>query len=458
MSIQDDVTDLARFSPRGVTSHYLDEVDDSIQEIDSQRPLAPHIVEKLQSEILYDRVHASAVIEGNKLTRRETIVILSTGIVEAGSRKDQQEVINLADACLYIQECLDSNVPLSIQLVKELHQKTLKDIDNSSAGRFRTIDVAITGASVSPPSHMDVPHLVSMIVELENVSNIHPIQKAAWIHWAFARVHPFVDGNGRVARLIQDYVLLKSRYVPAAVQPEDRERVYYESLENADLGSGDDFLEIVAKNVLRTSERYLAIIREEKSKTNWVQNIAKAASEKVKQTEHRKFLSIQRSYDSLKFEFESICADLNSELTDMQVRFKDYGSLDFEKYQSLKIKGRAVQTWLFGLHFMYGDINQRFVFWFGKHHRTSDDPRTFEQNTITILVSMEDSAGGSKKKLDDFESEDRITLREILVDDRSFLRRRYNPVARKSEWDIDISPSEIAQNFIYEVLSKVGLI
>lgn len=58
---------------------------------------------------------------------------------------------------------------------------------------------------------------------------------------------PFVDGNGRVARLVQDYVLLKNNYVPASVQPEDRERNYYEALEGADLGDGEDFLEIVAK-------------------------------------------------------------------------------------------------------------------------------------------------------------------------------------------------------------------
>ncbi len=227
-------------------------------------------------------------------------------------------------------------------------------------------------------------------------------------------------------------------------------------MEQADIGVGGDFLEIVAKNILRTSERYLSIIREEKSKTSWVKNIAKAASEKVKQTEHRKFLVIQKTYDSLKFEFETICTELNAELTDMRVGFKDYGSLDFEKYQSLKTQGRASRTWLFGLHFMYGEIDQRFVFWFAKHYRAAGDTRQFDNN-ITLLISMQDGAGGNRK-LDDFETEDRITLRELIIEDRSFYRRRYNPVKRINEWDSEVSPSEIAQNFIQEVLSKVGLI
>lgn len=457
MEIQDQVANIELFFPRGITADYLAEVDESIKEIDSQRPLQPHITEKLQSEILYDRVHASAVIEGNKLSRRETIVVLSTGIIEAGSRKDQQEVINLADACIYLQECLDNKAPLSVQLIKEIHQKILTNIDAKNAGCFRSVDVAISGAKVSPPSHLDVPNLIESIVSLENSAEAHPIQIAAWIHWAFARIHPFVDGNGRVARLVQDYVLLKNNYVPASVQPEDRERNYYEALESADLGNGEDFLEIIAKNVLRTSERYLSIIRDEQSKSIWIEKIAKAASEKVKQTEHRKFLITQKTYDSLKHEFESICSELNSQLTDMRVNFKDYGSLDFEKYLDLKSKGRATRTWLFGLNFKYGEIDQRFIFWFDSHYRSAQDIRDFGQNAITILLSMQDSAGGYKK-LEDFESEDRITLRELLVVDRGFFRKRYNPVSRNLEWDEDISPTDIAQNFIQEVLAKVGLI
>lgn len=456
MDINTEILDYDRFAPRGATLDYLEEVDESVSEIDGHRPLQPHIIDKLQKEILYDRVHASAVIEGNRLSRRETIVVLSSGIVEAGSRKDQQEVVNLADCCFYLQECLTDKCELTVQFIKELHQKLLKDIDQKNAGTFRSIDVAITGAKVSPPNFMDVPHLVQAIVAKANSIKGHPIQQAAWLHWAFARVHPFVDGNGRIARLLQDYVLLNNNYVPATVQPEDRERIYYEALEGADLGDGTAFLEIVAKNTLRTAERYLAIIREERSKTEWIRNIAKAASEKSKQSEHRKFLLVQKAYDSIKYEFFNICKELSSQLTGVVVDFRDYGSLDFDKYQNLKLKGRASKTWLFGIHFNYGEVDQRFIFWYGIHFRSADDVVTTDGRTINLLVSMQDSAG-TYQKLDDIE-EDRITLREILSDDRSYLRRRYNPVGKKYEWDSNITPTEIAQHFIQEVLAKVGLI
>ncbi len=457
MSIFEDVLDLNRLQPRGVTRDYLEEVEESIKEIDSQRPLAAHITQKLQEEILFDRVHASAVIEGNKLSRRETIVVLSSGVLEAGSRKDQQEVINLADACLYLQECLDNNIELSVKLIKELHQKLLAELDNKNAGRFRDQDVAISGASVNPPSHLDVPSLIQSIVGLERSSEIHPIHKAAWLHWAIARVHPFIDGNGRMARLLQDYVLLKSHYVPASVQPEDREKHYYEALEKTDLGDGEELLEIVAKNVLRMSQRYLSIIRDEKSRTSWVKGIAKAASEKVRQTDHRTFLVAQKSFDSLKLEFSNVCAELNAEISEMFIGFKDYGSIGFDKYQELKTKGRASQTWFFGLRLAYGEIEQRFIFWFGTHHKSLEDYKNFEDREVCLLLSMQDGAG-SNKKLDDYESEDRITLREVVLDGRNFSRRRYNPVSKGCEWDSGLTPAEIVQSFITEVLAKMGLV
>lgn len=457
MDIFAEIVDIDRFKPKGVTLDYLYEVEESVKEIDTQRPLAAHITQKLQEEILIDRVHASAVIEGNKLSRRETIVVLSSGIVEAGARKDQQEVLNLADACVYLQDCLDDKVDLSVSLIRELHQKLLKSIDDDNAGCFRTTDVAISGAKINPPSHLDVEELVRRVIEVARNTTLHPIHKAAWIHWAVARIHPFVDGNGRIARLIQDFVLLKHRYVPGSVQPEDREKHYYEALERADLGVGEELLEIVAKNVLRMSQRYLAIIRDEKSRTDWVKGIAKAASEKVRQTEHRNFLILQKCFDTLKLEFSNVCDELSEELLDMYIGFKDYGSLDFDKYQQLKAKGRASQTWFFGLRFAYGELDQRFIFWFGTHHRTSEDFKVFDNHVPCLLISMEDGAG-NKRMLDEYEFEDRITVREILLEGRDYVRRRYNPVKRSQDWDVGIDSSSIVRDFIQEVLSKMGLV
>lgn len=455
MALIDEIVDINSFSAKGASLDYMDEVMDSVREIDQQRPLSAHIVDKIQKEILYDRVHSSAAIEGNKLSRRETIAILSSGIIEAGSRKDQQEVENLADCIVYMQELLTAKEELNIRIVKELHQKLLYSLDDKNAGNFRTEDVAITGAAVNPPSYLDIPLLVSKILEVVKNEDISAIQKATYIHWAFARVHPFKDGNGRMARLLQDYILLQGNMVPATIQPEDREKNYYQALEEADLGNTTAFLELTAKNILRTASKYLSIIRDEKSKSDWITNIAKAASENVTQTAHRKFLLTQRSLDLIKLEFKNILNDLNAQLSNMHINYRDYGSIDFDKYQSLKNNGRAPSTWLFGIEFIYGEIRHRFIFWYGIHHRKPTDICIFD-GEISLIVSMEDDAK-NYQKLDDIH-EERISLREIIPVDRKYYRRRYNPVNEVDEWDTDVSTVDITQGFIQEVLSKVGLI
>ena len=455
MDIYESIKNINLFEPKGASTDYLEEVLVSITEIDNQRPLSPHIVEKIQEEILYDRVHSSAVIEGNKLSRRETIAVLSSGVIEAGSRKDQQEVKNLADCILYVKEGLDAKEVISKKIILELHQKLLSDLDSDNAGRFRTEDVVISGAKEIPPSHFDVPLLIDSILNILNSTTVSGIQKAAYVHWAMARVHPFKDGNGRMARLLQDYILLQEHLVPATIQPEDREKNYYESLEEADLGNGSAFLELIAKNILRTSQKYLSIIRDEKSKSDWIKNIAKAASENVRQTEHRKFLMTQRSLDAINLEFSTVFKELNLQLENMNINYRDYGSLDFDKYQSLKNRGRAQRTWFFGVEFIYGDIRQRFIFWYGVHHKRASDIQVLD-GEISLLVSMEDGVG-NYRKLDET-AEERISIREIIPCDRTYLRRRYNPITQSDEWDEDVSVVSIVQDFIQEVFSKVGLI
>src|SRR5947199_4437171 len=105
------------FEPTGASVDLFSEVDAAIKEINSRRPLSSQITEKLETEILYDRVHSSAVTEGNRLSRRETIVVLTTGVVEAGPKRDVLEVRNLAEAILELQQCLDNKEKLAPLLV-----------------------------------------------------------------------------------------------------------------------------------------------------------------------------------------------------------------------------------------------------------------------------------------------------------------------------------------------------
>jgi Fic family protein len=453
-----NLTDISIFEPKGATADLIQQVKESIHEIDSRRPLQRTVVQRLQSDILADRVHSSAVTEGNRLSRRETLVVLTTGLVEAGTRRDTLEVRNLAEAIMQVDEALRNHDDLSPVLIRTLHESLLRDIDDVNAGKFRSEDVAISGAKFQPPSFLNIESLIREVLDCPFIEDesIEPIQKATWLHWAIARIHPFRDGNGRMSRILQDYILIRAGLVPSPLQPEDREGGYYAALEAADAGGGRALLEIVAKNTLRMADRYLSIIRDEETKQDWVAKITQAATEKVKQSAYRQFLNVQRASNNLKLEFYNLFKSLEDSMSSVVFRFRDYGSLEFEKYTRIEKFGRADRTWFFGLEFRVNETVLRYIFWFGSHHPDPLDISNEMPSKVVLLVSGEEEHE-YYRLLDDLE-EDRVTLREIIPNGSSFWRRRFNPVTRKQEWDTELSASNVARDFLEEVFKKLGLI
>lgn len=458
-----NLIEISNFSASGASRDLLAQVKQQITEIDGHRPLKNEVVQKLNEQILFDRVHSSAVTEGNRLSKRETISVLMHGVVESGSRKDIQEVKNLSEAIFEIDAVLRSGEGLSKNNIRQLHSILMREIDDYTAGSYRSENVRISGAEVQPPHFQDVPDAIDVIVSCidEYFGEYDPVELASWAHWAMARVHPFKDGNGRIARLVQDYVLLRGHCVPAPLRGEDRDSssvdvgAYYTALEAADHGNGQPLLEIVAKNTLRMADRYLTIIRQENEKNRFVQSLARVATEKVKHTSHRKFIQVQRSFNLLKDEFSSLANELDENIDQVRVNFRDYGTIDFEKYQKLEKHGRAERTWLFGIEVRLEDTRIRFIFWAGKHLERSTDIAVSHPSDVVALVSME--AESRYYKLLDEIQEEHISVRELIPDGPVFWRRRYNPVTQEEEWDTDVHPSEIAQDFFSEVFGKLGL-
>jgi Fic family protein len=449
-----DFMNVASFEPAGAATELVAQLKEAIAEINSKRPLPTEVLERLQTDIMYDRVHSSAVTEGNRLSKRETIVVLTAGLVEAGKRRDVLEVENLAKAILEVDNALTNGVPLDEGFIRHLHAILLDGLDDT-AGRFRLEDVIISGAKVRPPIINDVPDLVRSVLAVPELrsDDPSPIQVASWLHWAFTRIHPFRDGNGRIARLLQDYVLLKSKYVPAPLQPEDRELGYYAALEAADLGDTRPILELVAKNTLRMADRYLSIVRDEDAKHNWAKRITRVATEKVNQAAYRRFLNVQRASNILKSEFTSLASEI--EIPNLKISIRDYGNLEFEKYQEIKNKGSAKRTWLFGVDLQIDETSLRYRFWYGTHHSRPWDEALRLPSDVVLLVSQEES--DYFHLLDDLK-EDRVSVREIVPDGGHFWRRRFDPISGRDEWDQGLTGSQITQNFFEEVFAKLGLI
>jgi len=447
--------DPSRFSPGGTAAELIKEADASVQEINAHRPLPPEIVEQLELQLRYDRVYSSAAVEGSRLTRRETVVVLESGHFDR-SRRDEREVYNLNRAVQFVDGQVCQGTPVTEGLIREIH-KIVMDGIYQGAGEVRREDVKIAGSKTLPPAPGDVPALLQRVVSgLRNPrpEDEHPIKLAGWFHWALSRIHPFKDGNGRVARLAQDLILLQRRYVPVPLYPEDREGAYYEALEAADNGDGSLLLGLLAKNVLRVADRYLQAIREHPRRRDWLRKIADSAAGRVKLEEQRRYEQWQRRAALLRNEFKTVAQALSHQIPVLQVQLRDYGGIDFDQFNQIRQGERFSKTWLFGLEFELEDVRARYMFWAGRHAHRAIDPDGIK--SPTLLVSVEGNDG--YRLLDDLDDTEghHVCLRELAFDGRQYCRRRHTESG--PQWDTDVSAGDVVRDFFTEVLETLGLV
>jgi len=176
----------------------------------------------------------STGIEGNTLTLDETSFLLFEGIVPKNkSLREVHEVINHKKAFDYI---LSYKGDITKEFILELHKivvaNTLRQDLVSQTGRYRTVQVFI-GMSI-PPKSQDVPDRMASLLKWysTNKKKLHPLVLASNFHAEFEKIHPFVDGNGRVGRLLMNFVLHKNRY-PMINIPKKNKLRYYEVLQEA---------------------------------------------------------------------------------------------------------------------------------------------------------------------------------------------------------------------------------
>lgn len=216
----------------------LAQLTEKQQRLQALRPLEPSQVRALEEKVIaafdLEVIATSNQIEGNSLTLRETEMVLSKGITIAGKPlKDHLEAVNLSAAFDYVKGLVKSDEPITERLVRELHQMVLSRIDDDWAGVYRTVPVRIAGAAHQPPHFLEVCRLMNeWEAAISKSTHLHPAQLAADIHESFVTIHPFVDGNGRTARLLMNLVFMRAGY-PAIVIPSDSASrlAYYGALE-----------------------------------------------------------------------------------------------------------------------------------------------------------------------------------------------------------------------------------
>lgn len=226
--------------------------------LDARRPLPPAVVRVLHDDLQVRLTFHSNAIEGNTLSLRETQLVIEQGITIGGhSLKEHLEATNHAAAYARMAALADARTQLTVETVLELHRRVTDRILDEP-GQFRRGAVSIRGSQLTPPPARDVPALMDTWVAWLNGEDrqYEPVTRATIAHHGFLAVHPFLDGNGRTARLLLNLMLLRAGYPPALLLQEWR-LGYLEALAQADRGRYSPLLNILGRAVESGLDLYL---------------------------------------------------------------------------------------------------------------------------------------------------------------------------------------------------------
>ncbi len=218
----------------------LKRIDEKKKKLDAFRPLPSALVNNLQEWLAVEFTYTSNAIEGNTLSFSETAMVVEKGITIAGKTvREHLEAINHAQAIDFIIDLArKKQADLALDDILAIHKIVLQKIDDMHAGVLRKVMVKVTGSQTVFPNYAKVPFLMVDFISWLQEAKDHSVIVAALAHYKLVTIHPFVDGNGRTARLLMNLLLLQHGYPLAIIKKEQRPE-YIAAIEQA--RNTDDF-------------------------------------------------------------------------------------------------------------------------------------------------------------------------------------------------------------------------
>ncbi len=232
----------------------LKKIDINKELLLKERPLNDFNLKQIKDYYRVGLTYSSNALEGNSITLSETKVILEDGLTISGKPiKDFYETIGHANAYDFMFSIINS-ININEEIIKKLHYLFYNKIDNTNAGKYRKENVIITGSNYSV---VDYKLIEKEIKEFEfwcqnERENYHPVVFSALVHKKMIFIHPFIDGNGRTARLLMNLALLQKGYELAIIPPICRNE-YIKYLELAHKND-KEFTQFIAERVYETSK------------------------------------------------------------------------------------------------------------------------------------------------------------------------------------------------------------
>lgn len=239
----------------------LQEIDELKVKIDSFRPLSPDILKQIQEYYKIGLTYTSNALEGNTLDLAETKVVIEDGLTIGGKpMRDHLETLGHASAFNELLEIAKSDF-ITEENIKCLHKLFYAKIDLQNAGKYRQQPVIVTGADINFPLPSELnDKMAEYVSSLQKFKeNLHPVEFSAMVHALFVNIHPFIDGNGRVARLLMNLALLQAGYNITIIPPVVRAD-YIRALQDSNHNKFRPFMNFISEMVYEAQKEYLGII------------------------------------------------------------------------------------------------------------------------------------------------------------------------------------------------------
>jgi len=254
------------------------QIDVLKNEIEALRPLSKDLEGRILQKFRLDWNFHSNSIEGNQLTYGETKTFLLHGLTAKGKPlKDHLDIKGHQEGIELILDVIKHNYPLNEVFIRELHEIILHEpyqkeaISPEGIPTLRRIEIGqykkspnhvktVTGEIFYFASPEETPAKMNDLMDWyrQNIDNqeVNAVVLAALFHYKFIRIHPFDDGNGRMARLLMNLVLMQKGFPPVVIKTQLKE-AYYQALREADGGDENAFIQYIAQELLHSLEIYL---------------------------------------------------------------------------------------------------------------------------------------------------------------------------------------------------------
>lgn len=214
------------------------------------------LIKEHLKEFSFVFTHDSQKIEGSTLTKKETYNLLRLSLTP--SNKPYKDMIEAKKHHAAYLKMIKKMPILSEKIIIAWHKELFEQTKPKFAGQLRTYAVFVTNSESTFPHWKLVPQFIKQFLkEYEIFEKTDPVQLAGTIHFRFVSIHPFGDGNGRISRLLMNYVLIENNCPPLNIKYQDRDD-YYKSLEKGQVeGNEIHFLKWFMKYYIKSNKKYM---------------------------------------------------------------------------------------------------------------------------------------------------------------------------------------------------------